>query len=72
MITKENANGILKETAKAAVEHIKKTGRSVKPGAHAQLRTTPCPRLFTGTLPGSGKLQHWQEPYRKVVIRLKR
>lgn len=62
----------LKETARAAVEHIKKTGRAVSlepmPNyerrlVHAYLQEN-CPTVESSSM--------GDEPYRKIVIRLKR
>lgn len=69
---KRKREWFLKETAKAAVEHIKKTGRAVslepmpnyeRRFVHAYLQEH-CPEAESSSI--------GEEPYRKIVIRMKR
>ncbi|MEK7617978.1 MAG: R3H domain-containing nucleic acid-binding protein [Patescibacteria group bacterium] len=62
----------LKETARAAVEHIKKTGRAVALEPMPNFERRLVHAYVQENFPEAESVSIDREPYRKVVIRLKR
>lgn len=69
---KRKREWFIKETAKAAVEHIKKTGRAVSLEPMPNYERRFVHAYLQEHFPEAESSSIGEEPYRKVVIRLKR